>query len=182
MYDLMIDIETLATDSNALVCSISAIQFNLDTGQIGEKFEIGLNWDEQISKGAVVDMGTVRWWLSQDKQAQNSLLSLSCSNVNNALNDFNRWLADTFKSSFSNIRLWGNGATFDNVIVENLFKRHNVEFFIRFWNHRDVRTLVDVSNIDLRTFIFEGIKHNGLDDCKHQIKYCVAAKKLIKEV
>jgi hypothetical protein len=56
--------------------------------------------------------------------------------------------------------------TFDNVMVRNLYKRHNVDFILPYWCDTDVRTLVTLANIDTRDFPFKGIKHYGIDDCK----------------
>ena len=66
--------------------------------------------------------------------------------------------------------LWGNGATFDNVILRNLYARHLKAFPLGFWTDRDLRTAVDIYNIDTRTVPFEGIKHYCLDDARHQVK------------
>jgi inhibitor of KinA sporulation pathway (predicted exonuclease) len=41
----------------------------------------------------------------------------------------------------------------------------------KFWNVRDVRTVVDIMKINPKEFIFNGIKHNALDDAVHQVKY-----------
>lgn len=173
----MIDIETLSTNSNGLVISISAIEFDLMTGNIGREFETGLKLKDQIAKGAVIDIDTVMWWLDQSKEAQKSLLSLVDEfHVEIALDNFNIWL-DELECKNKNIRLWGNGATFDNVIVRNLYERHGITFNLPFWCDRDVRTLVDLADIQTKDYKFDGIKHNGIDDCLHQIKYCVDAYK-----
>ena len=37
--DLMVDIETMGVSSNAVIASIAAVQFNINTGETGEKFE-----------------------------------------------------------------------------------------------------------------------------------------------
>ena len=41
-------------------------------------------------------------------------------------------------------------------------------------NERDVRTLVSFNPKFKKETPFNGIEHHGIDDCKHQIKYCVA--------
>tara|TARA_R110000772_G_scaffold5454_8_gene19523 strand:+ start:467 stop:970 length:504 start_codon:yes stop_codon:yes gene_type:complete len=163
MTDIMMDIETLSVDSNALIISISAIKFDLTTGDTGDTFEMGLNLKDQGD--AIMDADTVLWWLSQSKEAQEQLLGLTTEPSTDVLNKFNMWIG---KGVYT---LWGNGATFDNVIVRNLYKRLGIPFTIPFWNDRCVRTFVDVYNIDTRSYTFVGTKHNGLDDCKHQIKY-----------
>jgi exodeoxyribonuclease VIII len=61
------------------------------------------------------------------------------------------------------------------VILRNLYKRCGFEFPTPFWSDRDVRTLVDIGDVDTSQYKFEGVKHRGIDDCKHQIKYCIDA-------
>lgn len=171
MNHLMLDIETLGTNSNALVVSISAVQFDINTNKIGEKFEVGLNKEQQLEKGAIIDQSTVQWWEQQSPEAKGMLDRLKKIDVYEALNSFNNWIKANFKVP-SKIKLWGNGATFDNVIVKNLFTRHEIDFIIPYYADRDVRTLVYLSKINTKNYAFEGVKHNGLDDCLHQIKYC----------
>lgn len=169
----MVDIETFGTDSNAVVLSISAVKFDLDTGEIGGTFELALEMKEQMAKGALMDPDTVMWWMSQSKEAQNMLSHLQTVDVDIALELFNNFCKGADG-------IWGNGATFDNVIIRNLYKRHDTDFKLGFWADRDVRTLVALSGIDHSTYRFVGVRHNGLDDCLHQIKYCVDAYKILK--
>ena len=171
MTHIMLDIETLGTDSNALVVSISAVQFDLGSQDIGERFEIGLNQEQQLANGAVKDQETVDWWEKQSDEAKEMLNRLKKVDVDEALQAFNSWVKENFKAP-SKIKLWGNGATFDNVIVENLFKRHDVKFAIPYYCHKDVRTLTYLTKTNPRQYEFIGIKHYGIDDCLHQIKYC----------
>lgn len=62
MNHFMLDIETLGTNNNALVVSISAVQFDMSSNEIGDKFEIGLNKEQQLEKGAIIDQSTIDWW------------------------------------------------------------------------------------------------------------------------
>ena len=171
MNHLMLDIETMSTDNNALVVSISAVQFDMTTGEIGAEFEIGLDQKQQLEKGAEMDIETVNWWSKQDKEAIEALSRIVPRDVDEALKQFNDFIKLNFKP-ISKIKLWGNGATFDNVIVRNLYKRHSIDFVIPYYADMDVRTLCYLKKINPRSFEFKGIKHNGIDDCKHQINYC----------
>lgn len=175
MKDVMIDIETLSTDSNALITTISCVQCDIRNGKIGESKEIGIELDQQLKNGAVLDKDTVIWWLSQNKDAIISMIEIEKIDVTVALSELNIWfigLADKLGCKTKDLKLWGNGSSFDNTIVRNLYKRSNIEFVIPYYNDRDVRTLVDLYDIDTRKYEFKGIKHNGIDDCKHQINYC----------
>lgn len=176
MKHIMMDIETLSTNSNGVITTISAVQFNLETGKIGKQFETAIVIDEQVDDGAIIDIDTVVWWMSQDEEAIKAMLRIPKVSVGKALLDFNDWIK-SLKQPINDIKLWGNGVSFDNVMVRNLYKRSNIEFALPYWCDNDVRTLVTLGNIDTRNYKFDGIKHNGIDDCKHQIKYCHSAYK-----
>lgn len=171
MKDVMIDIETLSTNSNGVIVSISAVQFDLDNGVSIDSFELGLDIQQQMDKGAVIDGDTVMWWMGQSDEAQKQLLRLKRGDVSVVLVEFNKWLCKLGVEP-KNIRLWGNGSVFDNVMVRNLYKRHGVRFALPYWCDHDVRTLVSLKGIIVSDFKFTGIKHHGIDDCLHQIKYC----------
>ena len=178
MRDIMLDIETLSTDSHGVVTTISAVEFDLTSGTVGKEFEIAIDIKEQVDMNAIIDIPTVVWWMSQDSEAIQAMLRIKKESVEFALLSLNSWLND-IDCMNNNIKLWGNGCTFDNVMVRNLYLRHGVEFTLPYWCDNDVRTLVTLAGIDTRSFKFDGIKHNGIDDCKHQIKYCSAAYKAL---
>jgi hypothetical protein len=174
MNHIMLDIETLGKNSNAVVVSISAVIFDMNTGEVGDTFEIGLDIKEQVSKGGIIDQETVNWWNDQSEDAKKELERLKKEPVYIALLTFNNWIKTNFKAP-SKIKLWGNGSTFDNVIVRNLYERHELEFVIPYYANRDVRTLTYLEKVNPKSYPFVGIKHRGIDDCKHQIKYCTDA-------
>jgi len=181
MLDFMLDIETMSTDDNALITTISIVRFDLSTGDLGTEYEIGLNWNEQIKHKAHICPDTVQWWLKQDKEAIDTMLRIPQQKVDVVLDSINHF----FKTSgleLKYIKLWGNGKEFDNIKLRNLFKRHGKELVVPYWCDNDVRTLVNLSNINTRDFKFEGIKHRGIDDCKHQINYCSYAYRVLKSL
>ena len=66
----MIDIETLATSSDAALVSIAAVRFDLATGIIGDSIYIKIDKQSCLDYGLVVDADTVDWWMRQSKEAQ----------------------------------------------------------------------------------------------------------------
>jgi len=92
--------------------------------------------------------------------------------LKSALIDLNSFLIHTFQSSLSEVEIWGNGATMDISMVD--YAADKTKVLIR-WNHRmyrDVRTLVSLAPHIKDETAFEGVKHYGIDDCKHQVRYC----------
>lgn len=176
MQSVMLDLETFGTDSNSVILSISAVQFDLVSGQIGEEFEVALDVNDQLKVNRVIDPATVGWWMSQSKEAIGATFRMERVPLAKGLIDFNAWLL-SLKLPIKDIKLWGNGSGFDNVITRNLYKAAGINFVLPYWCDNDVRTLVTIGGIDTRDFPFIGTKHYGIDDCKHQIKYCHAAYK-----
>ncbi|EPT9828680.1 3'-5' exonuclease, partial [Escherichia coli] len=76
------------------------------------------------------------------------------------------------------VQVWGNGTSFDNVILRRSYERQGIPCPWRYHNDRDVRTIVELGKtiyFDARTVIpFEGVRHNALDDARHQAKYVSA--------
>lgn len=180
MRDIMVDIETLGTDSNSVIVSISAVAFDITNGKSGKSFEVGITILEQTLYGGQIDNDTMQWWSNQSKDAKKALTRVTPRTVEQALLGFNKWLVDTVSVDLKDTKLWGNGSNFDNVLIRNLYRRHNIDFVLPYWCDNDVRTLVTLANINTRDYKFEGIKHNGIDDCKHQIKYSSEAYRSLK--
>ena len=161
----MIDLETLGTGSNSVVVSVGLVAFNISTGEILADIDIGLNLNQQIKTGGVIDGDTLEFHFAQAPDSIQKMAQRKVLDVKEGLE-----LISNFIKANNITTLWGNGATFDNVILRNLYARHLKVFPLGFWTDRDLRTAVDIYNIDTRTVPFEGIKHYCLDDARHQVK------------
>ncbi|HDR2398083.1 TPA: 3'-5' exoribonuclease [Enterobacter bugandensis] len=75
-------------------------------------------------------------------------------------------------------RIWGNGATYDNVPLEASYGRAEIPCPWKFWNNRDVRTIVELGKAvgckPRYEIPFEGEPHKAISDALHQIKYVSA--------
>lgn len=168
MKDVMLDFETFGNGPDAVVCQIGACYFDRTTGEIGETFKVNVN--ARTSKGEL-DADTVYWWLSQSDEARKSLTGGMTLEIL-AFANLNRFLE---KSK----AIWSH-ATFDFVLLTETLKRLGIEPAFGYRAARDIRTLIDLADVDTRDFQREGVAHDALEDCKFQVKYCVAAmKKLI---
>ena len=56
--------------------------------------------------------------------------------------------------------------------LENAYSKVGNQIPWKFWNERDVRTLVSFAPNVKSEFVFKGVAHNAIDDCKFQIGYC----------
>jgi len=66
MQHVMIDIETLGLHANCVILTIGAIQFDLESGNIGESFSRTVDIDDQVKRGRTISGDTLKWWLAND--------------------------------------------------------------------------------------------------------------------
>ncbi|WP_194442379.1 3'-5' exonuclease [Pseudoalteromonas simplex] len=173
LNDVMLDLETIGQQSNAVIVSIGAVFFNPLTGNIGAEFYQVIDIEDAMKYGKV-DGSTLKWWMKQNDDARSIFNTNDTMPLKDALLEFNEWMYQI--EGFINRVVWGNGATFDNTILTNAYKATNMTKPWHFSNDRDVRTMVDVGRRVLgidpkKSNAFKGNPHNALDDAKHQAKY-----------
>lgn len=168
MTEVMLDIETLSTRSNAVVLSIGAVKFNLTAPfELGEKFYVILDTSEQKAKGRHVSDSTLEWWSKQSGYAQEVLSTDKRVPVAEALDK----LFD-FLGLPGDYNIWGNGSDFDNVIVGSLIEDWGMDVPWNHWNNRCFKTLKGEFGFVADKAVFDGVKHNALDDAIHQAQWC----------
>ncbi|RJT76533.1 exonuclease [Escherichia coli] len=174
-YHLMIDLETMGTNTNAPIVVIGAVFFDPQTGEIGPVFYIVISLTDAMNTGAVPDGGTIKWWLKQSSEARAAILTGQVK-LKDSLSRFREFINEYSDEKF--VQVWGNGATFDNAILRTSYERLDIPCPWRYHNDRDVRTIVELGkaiDFDARTAIpFEGERHNALDDARYQAKYVSA--------
>ncbi|EEQ7447260.1 exonuclease [Escherichia coli] len=169
---LMIDLETMGKNPDAPIISIGAIFFDPQTGEMGPEFSKTIDLE---TAGGVIDLDTIKWWLKQSREAQSAILTDEIP-LDDALLQLREFIDENSGEFF--VQVWGNGATFDNVILRRSYERQGIPCPWRYTNDRDVRTMVAlglVMDFDARTTIpFEGERHNALNDARYQAKYVSA--------
>ncbi|EOP0080408.1 3'-5' exoribonuclease [Escherichia coli] len=169
---LMIDLETMGKNPDAPIISIGAIFFDPQTGDMGPEFSKTIDLE---TAGGVIDRDTIKWWLKQSREAQSAILTDEIP-LDDALLQLREFIDENSGEFF--VRVWGNGASFDNVILRRSYERQGIPCPWRYCNDRDVRTIVELGkaiDFDARTAIpFEGERHNALDDARYQAKYVSA--------
>lgn len=177
MKNLMVDLETMGNKPNAPIVSIGAVFFDPSTGELGEDFYRVVSLKSSVDGGAIPDPETIIWWLQQSEQARLAICDEEAAiALSTALSDLNCYIRDNVDPE--KVQVWGNGATFDNVILRASYDREYIPCPWPFWNDRDVRTIVELGRqigINPRRDIpFDGDMHNALADAKHQVKYVSA--------
>ncbi|EPB0111373.1 3'-5' exoribonuclease [Escherichia coli] len=171
-HHLMIDLETMGKNPDAPIISIGAIFFDPQTGDMGPEFSKTIDLE---TTGGVIDRDTIKWWLKQSREAQSALLTDEIP-LDDALLQLREFIDENSGEFF--VQVWGNGANFDNVILRRSYERQGIPCPWSYYNDRDVRTIVELGkaiDFDARMDIpFEGLRHNALDDARHQAKYVSA--------
>jgi hypothetical protein len=152
----MINIETLSSSGNAAIISIGACAFDVND----ERKDIAAPCD--VFQASVkpsfyrghpdydVSEGTIKWWLSQPKEAQDSLRINQQATLRNALDKFEQWLSGVgFKrSSYRDAGcVWANPPQFDLSILRHAYSVERSSQADAPWHYmqeRDVRTLRQV--------------------------------------
>lgn len=174
--NIMFDLETLDSKNTAVILSIAAVEFNKDTGDIGGKLHLRVDIQSCLDEGLTVGADTFIWWLQQSEEARKKIYSVKGIPLEDALTQVFKFVKDCG----NNVVVWGNGSTFDISILENAMYKFFSELPWKFWNVNDVRTIVALNPDIKKNLNFEGIAHDALFDCIHQIKYLTDTLKSIK--
>lgn len=165
---LSVDLETMGTNPDAPINSIGGKFFDPTTGEMGPEFSKAIDLE---TSGGIIDRKTIKWWAKRSREAQSAIFTDEIP-LDDALLQLREFINENSGESF--VQIWGNGANFDNVILRRSYERQGIPCPWRYYNDRDVRTIVELGNsigFDVRMAIpFEGVPHNALDDARHQAK------------
>ena len=175
---LMVDMETMGNSPDAPIVSIGAVFFDPSTGNTGAEFYRVVSLESSMSFGMKPDASTIQWWLKQSSEARSAILIDEAMGLRESLELLADFIAENAANGSHTVQLWGNGCSFDNVILRRAYALTDTPFAVPFWNDRDVRTMVELGKsvgINPRYDIpFEGDMHNALSDARHQVKYVSA--------
>lgn len=169
----MLDIETMGNGSDAPILSIGACFF--DEEKIGKSFYAKIDFDAALNLGKA-DSETIKWWLQQDEKARAEIISGE-ELPTTTLFAFANFAAGNQTTTPKDLKVWGNGAEFDNVILANLYKKLGIKLPWEWWNNRCYRTVKNMFK-DVKADSFKGVGHKSIDDALHQAKHL---QKIIKE-
>ena len=167
MNNIMLDLETLSTEPDAMIVSIGAVQFDKDG--LGPSFyaEIDIEHDDQ--RKAHISTGSIKFWMKQPDTARAVFESDLAKSMFNSLFEFNEFV-ELIKHD-SDVVIWGNGADFDNVILSRAYHRHAIPRPWGQYSNRCYRTLKKLApHIKLER---SGTHHNALDDAISQAEHAV---------
>lgn len=160
MIEIMVDLETMSTKSNAAIISIGAVKF--DTRIKSEFYEV-VALQSSINVGLSVEARTILWWMEQDDESRNEFHK--GVHLSHALYKFSAWVGNGDKN------IWGNGASFDNVILRNAYDACGLTTPWKFYEDRCYRTIKNL--FPEITCDRIGTHHNALDDARTQALHLI---------
>lgn len=170
MRDIMLDLETMGTGPDAAILAIGAVAFDPDRGELGEEFYQVVSLESAVACGGTITPSTVLWWMQQSDAAR-AEFGREGGNIARVLSNFREY-AHRIEVE-NNLRVWGNGANFDNVILRSAFERAALQTPWMFWNDRCFRTAKAL--LPQVEVLFKGEKHNALADANWQAAYLMTA-------
>lgn len=168
--DVMIDLETLGTRPGSVILSIGAVMFDARACHVGETFYSAIGVASSLSAGATIDDETLNWWSGQKPEACAAIfdaLRPDAPGLRTALSTLTAFLAQ--QADLDKLRVWGNGANFDNVLLSAAYRQARQAAPWKFWNDRCFRTLK--STFPGHEPKRAGVHHNALDDARHQARW-----------
>jgi hypothetical protein len=173
MKHVMVDCETLGTTADAVILSIGAVKFNLETGHIDDQgfyssisVESNLAWKRRISED------TLLWWMGQEAAARQVFFEPKDA-LPEALLGFSDWIGD------DDCHMWSNGADFDIPMLAHAYANCSIEAPWKFFNNRCFRTYKNLPGAKAVKVDAQGVKHNAMADAYNQaVQACAIYKAL----
>jgi 3' exoribonuclease, RNase T-like len=170
-YHYMLDLETMSLESNAAIVSIGCVRFEINEHTLGKDFtpeledvlHLNVSLASSVAAGLHIDPSTVTWWLGQSDAARASLQTPRPIALSDAL-----ILTRTFLRVTTPAGVWGNGASFDNVVLRNAYKAIGYAVPWSHWSDRCYRTMRALKPSGLK--IEPDIAHNALSDAIAQTR------------
>lgn len=155
---VMLDLETLGNGPRSAIMSIGAVKFTAD--KIIDRFYAAIELSSNDRYKLETDGSTLEWWLHPDRHAaRQRWIDDEKLDLGVALDGFLLWVGE-------NKPIWGNGSTFDNVILRNAYARAGLDYPAKFWNDHCYRTMktycpgVAIERV--------GVHHYAVDDAESQ--------------
>lgn len=175
MY-LMLDFETLGSAGNTVCVSLGAVAFNRK-GVLGKKLFV-FDLKDQVKLKRTFTASTLQWWMRPERaEARKVFLDESSPRltVQQFFPVFEKFVDDCLtkvNERRTDLRPMGNGANFDIVILENLYRESHAEgedaIPFKFWNVWCYRTLNHVFNLKDMVARPHGTHHTADEDALHQ--------------
>lgn len=177
---VMVDLETMGTVPGCVGLSIGAVQFHPERMELGAEFYTVVSLPDSLERFLHEDEDTKAWWGRQSPEARKVLEDANhpdAPTLPEAMHKFNEYLLGL--GGMRSIRLYGNGADFDNPILRVMWDAADVQPLnskAGFFGGRCYRTLKSLDELLGPDFAApklerQGTYHHALDDAKHQARH-----------
>lgn len=189
---VMTDLETMGTVPGCAGLSIGAVVFCPHDGVLQEEFYSVISLTDSLENFLTEDEDTKDWWRGQSEAAKQVLRDANdpaAPALSEVLERFNSWALGVVGGKRSNLRLYGNGADFDNPILQVMYAAAKVPFLgddkKGFYGGRCYRTLKSLDELfgpamAAPKLARTGTHHNALDDAKSQARHLIETIRIIK--
>lgn len=184
------DIETLGVESTCVVLSAAMIYFDPVTKPTYQDLLentcfVKFNAKEQLHAGRTITKSTLDWWKTQHEYTRKISFDPSADDM--TVKDGIEKLY-YFMNKFENPRkqtMWARGSL-DQMAIDSLTRKFDMESITEYYVWRDVRTAVDLlcntaqgyTEIDHPSFKrHEVIKHHPVHDCAYDAMMLMYGKK-----
>ena len=164
----MVDLETLGTAADAVIMSIGAVKFDIDSNALDNNgFYASASIDSNLGLKRRVQEDTLLFWLKQSADAQ-KVFHEPKQTLETALIELSDWIGD------DSYYMWSNGADFDLPMLAHAYTQIGSEIPWKFWNSRCFRTYKNLPQARQAAFTPSGVKHNALADAINQAQHLQA--------
>jgi hypothetical protein len=183
MNHVMCDLECLDSKGTAAIISIGLVQFDLDQGVLGQELYLELSLEalkQQLAKGRTMSLDTMQWWVQQSQEARSCWFSTAIGGYVKSSNRDVISALDTFFSTIDKPILWGNGSTYDNIVLRGYLQAFNAKVPFHYSRDFCYRTMKNMFG-HLAKLERVGTHHNALDDAKSQALHLIAMYKAVNK-
>lgn len=173
MKNVMVDLETLGTVPGCAILSIGAVFFDVESG-LGAQFYTPVHRESCKKLKLWEDPDTIAWWERQNHKAKRLLKEVEKDTTPHLKDALKR--LDEFIKQETSVKVWGNGADFDNPILAVAHHKAKLKQCWGAWNGRCYRTLKNIAPGPKLERV--GTYHHALDDAKSQALHAIELFKL----
>lgn len=166
--NVMRDLETMGNGPNAAIVAIGAVVFDIEARELGPSYYNRVDLASSVALGGVMDASTVMWWMNQGDDARHEIAREGGMHIAAALQSFATWINECAPDP----AVWGNGASFDNVILRSAYDRNLTTAPWKWWKDRCYRTVKDMHrDVPMERL---GTHHNAMADAISQARHLIA--------
>lgn len=158
---VMLDLETVDTVATAGIVSIGAFVFYGPSA--GKKLYVPVQYQDCLRAGMSSSVATMDWWGGQPEEVKKALYDPGALPLSTALEVFTQ-----FARQLCAPRMWGNGADFDNAILQYGYRLCRWAPPWKFYHNRCYRTVSVLAPLAREQ---QGVYHNALDDAVSQASH-----------